>query len=58
MGEYVSLDMGCTWKFESSLFNSNELQSLETDNICTVPIPVFLVGRFMPFKSAHWIFLN
>lgn len=29
MGEYVSLDMGCTWKFESSLFNSNELQSLE-----------------------------
>jgi hypothetical protein len=30
MGEYVSLDMGCTWKFESSIFNSNELQSLET----------------------------
>ena len=30
MGEYVSLDMGCTWKFESSLFNSNELQSLES----------------------------
>lgn len=21
MGEYVSLDMGCTWEFESSLFN-------------------------------------
>nr|DAI92362.1 MAG TPA: hypothetical protein [Bacteriophage sp.] len=21
-------------------------------------VPVFLVGRFMPFKSAHWIFLN
>lgn len=30
MGEYVSLDMGCTWKFKSSLFNSNELQSLES----------------------------
>lgn len=22
MGEYVSLDMGCTWKFEASLFSS------------------------------------
>lgn len=21
-------------------------------------VPVFLVGRFMPFKSAHWTFLN
>nr|DAT46808.1 MAG TPA: hypothetical protein [Caudoviricetes sp.] len=21
-------------------------------------VPVFLVGRFMPFKSAHWIFLT
>nr|DAD89086.1 MAG TPA: hypothetical protein [Siphoviridae sp. ctv0N24]DAQ58100.1 MAG TPA: hypothetical protein [Caudoviricetes sp.] len=20
-------------------------------------VPVFLVGRFMPFKSAHWTFL-
>ena len=26
----MSLDMGCTWKFESSLFNCNELQSLES----------------------------
>ena len=27
---------------------------------CIFPlkVPVFLVGRFMPFKSAHWIFLN
>nr|DAO38161.1 MAG TPA: hypothetical protein [Bacteriophage sp.] len=44
------------YTFESCMHRSNELQSLETDNICTVPIPVFLVGRFMPFKSAHWIF--
>lgn len=29
MGEYASLDMGCTWEFKSSLFTSNELQSLE-----------------------------
>lgn len=56
MGEYVSLDMGCTWKFESSLFNSNELQSLESFLLLR-SVPVFLVGRFMPFKSAHWTFL-
>ena len=29
MGEYVSLNMGCTWKFESSLFNSSELLALD-----------------------------
>lgn len=45
------------YTFESCMHRSNELPSLETGNICTVPIPVFLVGRFMPFKSAHWIFL-
>ena len=56
MGEYVSLDMGCTWKFKSSLFNSNELQSLESFLLLR-SVPVFLVGRFMPFKSAHWTFL-
>ena len=57
MGEYVSLDMGCTWKFKSSLFNSNELQSLESFLLLR-SVPVFLVGRFMPFKSAHWTFFN
>ena len=45
------------YTFESCMHRSNELPSLETGNICTVPVPVFLVGRFMPFKSAHWNFL-
>lgn len=26
MGEYVSLDMGCTWEFESPLFNYNPIR--------------------------------
>jgi hypothetical protein len=87
MGEYVSLDMGCTWEFESSLFNFIYYEYIEnvaqleerTTKVrsvvqvhpfsiwqiaiarsCIFPlkVPVFLVGRFMPFKSAHWIFLN
>ena len=30
MGEYVSLDMGCTWEFESSLFNFIYYEYIET----------------------------
>lgn len=87
MGEYVSLDMGCTWRFESSLFNfiyyeyienvaqleecttkvrsvvqvhSFSIWQIAIARSCIFPlkVPVLLVGRFMPFKSAHWDFLN
>lgn len=49
MGEYVSLDMGCTWKFKSSLFNFNELQSLELFS-CFVR---FQQDREVESRKAH-----
>lgn len=37
------------------LFLSGNLPEVE---FSPPKVPVFLVGRFMPFKSAHWIFFN
>ena len=45
------------YTFESCMHRSNELQSLEVFSLLLRSVPVFLVGRFMPFKSAHWTFL-
>ena len=36
MGEYVSLDMGCTWEFESSLFNFIYYEYIEHDDFTWV----------------------
>ena len=62
MGEYVSLDMGCTWKFESSLFNSNELQSLEFFSLTSFgssvsrwEIYAVQVGTLDFFKLRRWL---
>lgn len=63
MGEYVSLDMGCTWEFKSSLFTSNELQSLEVfsltlfgSSVSRWEIYAVQVGTLDFFKLRRWAY--
>lgn len=49
----------CTTKVRAVVqFHPFSIWQIAIARSCIFPlkVPVFLVGRFMPFKSAHWIF--